>query len=352
MKTILVTGGAGFIGSHISALLLEEGYKVIIFDSFINSSPKVIEKILTLLLKKKDFNKKNLKLVKGDLRDFQALNNLFYKQISDKESIEGVIHLAGLKSTFKSIQDPLKYWDSNLIGTINLIKVMQNISCNKLIFSSSASIYNLTENLPLSEDSLLNPINPYGNTKLANERLLKDLYNSNSIFWKIASLRYFNPLGAHPSGLLGEDSNDLPNNIFPLIIKVAQKEIKNFHIYGNDWPTKDGTAIRDYIHVMDVAKAHILALNYLENNGPQYIEMNIGTGKATSVLELINIFQDVNKVEIPYVFSKRRKGDNGIVYADISLATKLLNWKPTKSLEDMCRDGWNWKLKNPNGYKI
>ena len=352
MKNILVTGGAGFIGSHISALLLEEGYKVTIFDSFVNSSPKVIEKILTLGLKKTDFDNNKLKLVKGDLRDSKALDNLFHEEITDKESFEGVIHLAGLKSTSKSIKNPLKYWDSNLIGTINLLKAMQNSSCNKLIFSSSATIYNLTENPPISEQSLTNPINPYGNTKFAIEKLLKDIYESNSLNWKIASLRYFNPLGAHPSGIIGEDSNDLPNNIFPLIIKVAQREIEKFHIFGNNWPTNDGTAIRDYIHVMDVAKAHILALNYLEINNPQYIEMNIGTGKGTSVLELIKIFQEVNKVEIPYVFSKRRKGDNGIVYADISLAKKLLNWKPKKSLEDMCRDGWNWKLKNPSGYKI
>ena len=352
MKNILVTGGAGFIGSHICALLLEEGYKVTILDSFINSSPQVIEKILTLGLKKKDFDHNKLRLIKGDLKDSQALNNLFNEEISDKETIQGVIHLAGLKSTFKSIEDPLKYWDSNLNGTINLIKAMKHSSCNKLIFSSSATIYNINENLPLSEENLTNPINPYGNTKFAIEKLLKDMYHSNPVNWKIASLRYFNPVGAHPSGELGEDPSDVPNNIFPLIIKVAHREIENFQIYGNDWPTKDGTAMRDYIHVMDVAKAHILALNYLDNNNPQYTEINIGTGKATSVLELIKIFQEVNKVEIPYVFSNRRKGDHGIVYADISLATKLLNWKPRKSLEEMCRDGWNWKLKNPNGYKI
>lgn len=350
MKNILITGGSGFIGSHICTLLLKNNYKLTIVDSLINSSLGSIRKIQKLSLQNNINSFNQLKFVQVDLRDYKSLKNVFDNAKNDNCPFDGVIHLAGLKSASESVDLPLLYWDSNLMGSINLFKIMDSYNCKTIIFSSSASIYGLSNKLPFKEENIVNPISPYGNTKSVIEKLLKDLYKSSQSSWKIACLRYFNPIGAHPSGEIGEDPNDKPNNIFPLLIKVAQRNIKQFKIYGNDWPTKDGTPIRDYIHIMDLAKAHYLAFEFLENNENQYLEMNIGTGKGTSVLELIKIFQKVNKVEIPYIFTDRRKGDPAIVYADNSLANRILNWSPKKTIEEMCKDGWNWHLKNPNGF--
>ena len=351
MKNILVTGGAGFIGSHICIKLLENNYRITVFDSYINSSPISLMRIKEIVFKNdKKFNER-LEIINGDLKDFNSINNLFSEAFKNKKSFDGVIHLAGLKSASESIDNPLLYWDSNLIGTINLLKAMSKYGCKTIIFSSSAAIYGLNNNLPFYENNIINPISPYGNTKYFIEKILNDLYKSSKSKYKIACLRYFNPIGAHHSGKIGEDPNNVPNNIFPLLIKVAQGKIDKFTIFGNDWPTLDGTAIRDYIHIVDLAEAHFLTLEFLERNKPQYVEMNIGTGKGTSVLELLEIFQKVNQIKIPYIFSSRRKGDSGIVYADNSLAKKLLNWEPTKSVEEMCRDGWNWQLNNPNGFK-
>ena len=351
MKNILVTGGAGFIGSHICSLLLQKNYKLTIVDSLINSSLGAIKKIEKLSLENDINSLKQIKFVQADLRNYKSISHIFKEAELNNCPFEGVIHLAGLKSASESVDHPLSYWDSNLLGSINLFKIMNDYNCKTIIFSSSASIYGLSDITPFNEESLINPISPYGNTKYVIEKLLRDLYISSPNSWKIACLRYFNPIGAHPSGEIGEDPNDKPNNIFPLLIKVAQQKIKHFEIYGNDWPTEDGTPIRDYIHIMDLAKAHLLAFEFLEKNENQYIAMNIGTGKGTSVLELINIFQKENQVKIPYIFSDRRKGDSAIVYADNTLATKVLGWKPEKSLEEMCKDGWNWQLKNPNGFK-
>ena len=351
MKNILVTGGAGFIGSHICTLLLQNNYKLTIVDSLINSSLGVIGKIKKISLQNNKNSSNKLKFVRADLRDYKSIKNIFAEAEENNCPFDGVIHLAGLKSASESVDLPLLYWDTNLIGSLNLFKIMDSYNCKTIIFSSSASIYGLSNKIPFNEENFVNPISPYGNTKSVIEKLLKDLYKSSESEWKIACLRYFNPIGAHPSGEIGEDPNNKPNNIFPLLVKVAQGKLNQFKIYGNDWPTEDGTPIRDYIHVMDLAKAHYLAFEFLENNRSQYLEMNIGTGKGTSVIELIKIFQEVNQVEIPYIYVDRRKGDMAVVYADNSLASEILNWRPERSIEEMCKDGWNWQLKNPNGFR-
>ena len=350
MNTILVTGGAGFIGSHTSLMLLEKGYEVLIIDSFQNSSPKVIERIKKIVNEENGNLSKKLNFLKADLTDFSLINDVFLKQKSIGKPITGVIHFAGLKAINESINYPLRYWDINLLSTINLLKVMNSNNCKNIVFSSSASVYGLTDQRYISEDSKLCPINPYGRTKLTIENILKDLFESSSKEWKITNLRYFNPIGAHPSGLIGENPLGTPNNIFPLIIEVASGNLENLKIYGSDWPTKDGTGIRDYIHVMDVAESHIKVLEFLMNSEPVYLCLNIGTGIGTSVLELVKTFERVNNVKVPYFFEKRRLGDAAFVVADNSLLISKMNIYPKMNIEDMCRDGWRWKKKNPNGF--
>ena len=347
MKTILATGGTGYIGSHTCLELLKKGYKVIILDSLVNSSEKVISKI-NFLLNDKTIND-NLTFIKGDINDEKLLNHIFKFAKEKYEPISCVMHFAGLKSVSESLSNPLQYWHNNVGGSIILFKLMEKYECRKVIFSSSATIYQINEDKLLNESSPINPINPYGQTKLAIERLLKDLFDKGDN-WRIANLRYFNPIGAHQSGLIGENPKGIKNNIFPILNGVATGEIEKLKIYGNDWPTYDGTGIRDFIHVMDLAEGHIKALEYLENNEPQILNLNIGTGKGTSVLSLIKIFENVNKVKINYEFTNRRKGDYGIVIADNSLAKSLLKWTPRRSLEDMCQDGWNWKKNNLQGF--
>ena len=343
MKTILATGGTGYIGSHTCLELLKKGYKVIILDSLVNSSEKVISKI-NFLLNDKTIND-NLTFIKGDINDEKLLNHIFKFAKEKYEPISCVMHFAGLKSVSESLSNPLQYWHNNVGGSIILFKLMEKYECRTVIFSSSATIYQIKDNKLINESSPINPINPYGQTKLAIERLLKDLFDKGDN-WRIANLRYFNPIGAHQSGLIGENPKGIKNNIFPILNGVAFGEIEKLKIYGNNWPTYDGTGIRDFIHVMDLAEGHIKALEYLENNEPQILNINIGTGKGTSVLGLIKIFENVNKVKINYEFTHRRKGDYGIVIADNSLAKSLLKWTPKRSLEDMCQDGWNWKKNN------
>ena len=343
MKTILATGGTGYIGSHTCVELLKKGYKVIILDSLVNSSEKVISKIKFLLNDKNISN--NLTFIKGDINDEKLLNNIFKLAIEKFEPISCVMHFAGLKSVAESLSNPLQYWHNNVGGSIILFKIMEKYKCRTVIFSSSATIYQINEDKLLNESSPINPINPYGQTKLAIERLLKDLFEKGND-WRIANLRYFNPIGAHQSGLIGENPKGIKNNIFPILNRVAIGEIEKLEIYGNDWPTYDGTGVRDFIHVMDLAEGHIEALNYLDNNGPQILNLNLGTGQGTSVLDLIKIFENVNKVKINYEFTKRRKGDYGIVIADNSLAQSLLKWLPKRSIEEMCVDGWKWQNEN------
>ncbi len=349
MKTIMVTGGAGFIGSHTCLTLLENKFKVIVVDSFQNSSPIALEKV-NFLLEKKIINIKNkFKIYKGDIENLNFLEQIF-KDTYINQKIDAVIHFAGLKAVSESVRNPLIYWKTNVGGSINLLKVMEKFNCNNLIFSSSATIYSNKEKPPFQENSLKGPLSPYGNTKLTIEKILEDIYKSFPNKWRICNLRYFNPIGAHQSGVIGENPKGSPNNIFPLILNVAASNSRQFEVYGKDWETNDGTCIRDYIHVMDLADGHMTSLNYLLNNPPQFINFNLGTGKGTSVIELIKTFEDINNLRIPYVFSKRRSGDIPIIIADNKKAVEFLKWTPKLNLSDMCKDGWNWKCKNPNGY--
>ena len=350
MKNILITGGAGFIGSHTCLSLLQKDYRIFVVDSFINSSPQSLCNIRKII-QSEGHNPNNLHIYRGDIKNKELLETIFLEAKNLKSEINGVIHFAALKSVSESVSNPLNYWDSNVYGTICLLEVMKANECKTIVFSSSATVYGLTQNLPLDENTIINPINPYGSTKMAIERLLYDIYNSSENEWRIANMRYFNPIGAHDSGLIGEDPLGIPNNIFPLITRVAAGLIKELKIFGNNWPTKDGTGVRDYIHVMDLAEGHIIALEYLFKSKPKIINLNLGTGKGTSVLELINTFEKVNNINIPYVFSNKRVGDSPYVVADNALATRELNWSPKRDLQDMCRDGWKWQSQNLNGYK-
>ena len=348
---ILVTGGAGFIGSHTCVALLERGYEVIVIDSYINSHEKSLKNVAIIVNIKNQINNICLEIVKADMRDEKKIDELFASSKALKKPIKAVLHFAGLKSVKESVINPIVYWDVNITSSINLLKVMNKYDCRTIVFSSSATIYGLSKNQSVSEESTINPINPYGKTKSTIEILLNDIYNSNPEKWRIVNLRYFNPIGAHNSGLIGEDPMGIPNNIFPLLTQIATGNLKKLNIYGNDWPTRDGTGIRDYIHVMDLAEGHLAALEYLNNNKPQIINLNLGTGKGTTVLELVQMFEEVNKVNIPYTFSKRRSGDVAYLVADNSLAISSLNWIPKRSLREMCADGWKWQSLNPDGYK-
>ena len=347
---ILVTGGAGFIGSHTCVALLAKGYEIILLDSFVNSSEKSLKRVIEITKIEGKNNSPNIEIYKGDIRDEKILEKIFSDSEISNKPIEAVLHFAGLKSVAESVINPFLYWDINVNGTIKLLLVMDRYKCRTIIFSSSATIYGLSNDQPILENSKIKPTNPYGQTKSTIEQLLNDVYKSNPERWRVANLRYFNPLGSHPSGLIGEAPLDVPNNIFPYLIQVAAGDIEVLTIFGNDWPTKDGTGVRDYIHVMDVADGHLAALEKLLKSDPQIINFNLGTGVGTSVLDLIKTFESVTDVNVPYVFSSRRKGDVPTVIADNSLAISSLNWAPKKSIEQMCTDGWKWKLLNPKGY--
>ena len=352
MKFVLVTGGAGFIGSHTSLVLLEKKYNLVIVDSFINSSSESIKRIAQITKLSENEASKRIIVFKGDLRNYNFLHDIFRNFIKDGKKIESVIHFSGLKSVSESVKDPLNYWDNNIISTINLLKVMKEFDCRTIVFSSSATIYGNNKKDLIDEKSEVKPINPYGVTKATIEKLLKDVYQSEPKKWKIACLRYFNPVGAHESGLIGEDPLDNPNNIFPVLNRVASGKISKLSVYGNDWPTKDGTGVRDYIHVMDLAEGHVLTMNYLFNFESEFITLNLGTGNGYSVLELIKTFEEVNNIKIPFSIEKRREGDVSRVVADPNLAKELLRWNPKRDLSDICRDGWRWQNANPNGYKL
>ena len=349
MSKILVTGGAGFIGSHTCLALLQKKYKIVVLDSFVNSSHISLERVKKLS-KISNFN--DIEIIQGDLRNFDLIDNIFSKSRLENYPIAAVIHFAGLKSVSDSIINPLDYWDNNVFSSINLLKAMKKNNCRNIVFSSSATIYAYSnDKKPITENSLIRPVNPYGNTKAVIEKILENLSDSCSQEWRIANLRYFNPIGAHSSGILGEDPLGISNNIFPLILQVAAGKIKELKVFGNDWPTVDGTGVRDYLHVLDLADGHILALEYLLSNKPTIINLNLGTGKGCSVLDLISCFEESNKIKVPYVFSERRPGDVPYVVADNSKALNTLNWQPKRTLKEMCVDGWKWQKNNPNGYK-
>ncbi len=345
-----MTGGAGFIGSHTCLSLLENGFEIFVIDSYINSSSKSLENVLKILNKDSKDLKNSLHLFEGDLRNEKDIEAIFQKADEANKSIEAVIHFAGLKSVAESLNYPLSYWENNFYGTINLLKIMEKFNCKNIIFSSSATVYQSKMNQLLSEKDECSPINPYGQTKLAIEKLLNDIYRSAPSEWRIACLRYFNPVGAHESGLIGEAPFGKPNNLYPQITKVALGQMSKIKIFGSDWPTPDGTGIRDYIHVMDLSEGHLSALNYILKEKPQILTLNLGTGKGISVKEFIRTFEKINKVEIPFCYVERRPGDNAFVVADNSLAKSILKWEPNRDIEDICKNGWNWHLNFPNGY--
>ena len=343
---ILLTGGAGFIGSHIALLLLEKGYDVILLDSFVNSSSNVINSIKTYL----NNNQYSLNTIIGDIRDKKTLEKIFNDSINDHKPINTVIHLAGLKSVSDSLANPLHYWDVNVSGTQNLLATMNKYNCYSIVFSSSATIYGLTDSVPINESCNLSPINPYGKTKVAIENMFDDLFKSNVNSWKICSLRYFNPVGAHPSGLIGEDPIGVPSNLFPYISQVAIGRRKFLNVFGDNWDTEDGSGVRDYIHIMDLSEGHLDAIDYLNSKKSCFEYINLGSGKGYSVFQIIKQFELTTGCKIPFKIQSRRDGDVAECYADISKASELLGWKPKRTLEQICLDGWNWQQKNPIGY--
>ena len=361
MSCVLVVGGCGYIGSHTCITLLEHGHDLIILDNFSNSSRSVVNRIKKILGFSNHILKSRLKIIEGDIKDEEILEKIFIEQLKDNNNIEIVFHFAGLKSIAESFINPQKYWDVNVNGTRNLISVMEKYKCKTLIFSSSASIYSHKNASYCSEEGEIRPINPYGETKAAVEKMLYELAGctkSKSVIeipspngWRIARLRYFNPVGAHKSILIGE-SPLKANNLFPIISMVATGELNTLKIFGNNWPTSDGTAIRDYIHVMDLAEGHYSALKYLQRSTPHLLTLNLGTGKGTTVLDVVKTFEKVCNQDINYQFVSRRKGDSARIVADVKMANKYLNWQAQRNLEEMCFSSFKWKLNNLNNQDI
>lgn len=334
--SILVTGGAGYIGSHTCVEMINAGYNVVVIDNLDNSSIEAIKRV-------EKITGSSIKFYEKDVRDRDALREIF-----KNNSIEAVIHFAGLKAVGESVREPIKYYSNNLESTLTLIEVMTEFSVKKIVFSSSATVYGVAKEMPLKEGMPIGAINPYGRTKLFIEEILRDLYIADNE-WSIALLRYFNPIGAHKSGIIGEDPKGIPNNLMPYISQVAVGKLEKLHVFGNDYNTVDGTGVRDYIHVVDLAIGHVKAVNWsLKNVGCK--EINLGTGKGTSVLELRSAFIKASGAEVPYVIDPRRPGDPDEVYADASKAEKLLGWKATRDINEMCEDSWRWQSQNPKGY--
>lgn len=333
---ILVTGGAGYIGSHTVVELLNEDYEVIIVDDFSNSHPTVLDRI-------KELSGKDFRFYELNLLDKNALNTVF-----EENNIEAVIHFAGFKAVGESVAEPLMYYHNNITGTLYLLEVMKNHNVKNIVFSSSATVYGMDNEAPFSEDLPTSSTNPYGRTKLFIEHIIKDMFVSDQD-WSGVLLRYFNPIGAHESGRIGEDPNDIPNNLMPYITQVAVRKLDSLSVFGNDYHTHDGTGVRDYIHVLDLAQGHLRALDYaLENKGVEAV--NLGTGEGYSVLDVVHAFENANDIDIPYNIVERRPGDIAVGYADPSKAKELLHWEAKYNLEDMCRTSWNWQKNNPNGY--
>ncbi len=332
---VLVTGGAGYIGSHTCVELLNAGYNVIAADNLLNSKEESLTRVMKI-------TGKPLEFFYGDLCDKAVVSALF-----DKYKIDACIHFAGLKAVGESVMQPLRYYENNLTCTLNILAEMQARGIRKFVFSSSATVYGKAETLPLTEDCPLSTSNPYGSTKLMIENILTDLHNADKSF-DITILRYFNPIGAHESGLIGEDPKGIPNNLMPYIAQVAAGRLKQLTVFGDDYPTRDGTGIRDYIHVVDLAKGHIAALDKIGRSGLKIY--NLGTGNGVSVLEIVKAFETANGIKIPYVVSARRPGDIAACYASAEKAKKELGWKAEYGIGKMCADHWNWQKNNPNGY--
>jgi UDP-glucose 4-epimerase len=336
MSTILVTGGAGYIGSHTVVELIKAGHQVVIVDNLCNSSAKVLDRIEALA-------GKNFSFVQADVRDSAAVDRIFAEN-----RIDGVIHFAGLKAVGESVAQPLRYFDNNVGNTLALLQAMDRAGVRRIVFSSSATVYGDPEQVPINEGSRLQVTNPYGRTKLICEDILRDLLVSDPR-WQVAILRYFNPVGAHISGTLGEHPNGIPNNLMPFITQVAVGQREFLSIFGQDYPTPDGTGVRDYIHVVDLAQGHLAALNYLQNQQAS-ITVNLGTGRGVSVKELADTFARVTGTPVPYRFVDRRPGDVAACYADTRLAQEALGWQAQLGVERMCQDAWRWQSNNPKGY--
>lgn len=335
--TILLTGGAGFIGSHTYVELVNAGHQPIIVDNFYNSCDEVIKRLETI-------TGKPVVCYPVDVCNARALNEVF-----SRHAFDAVIHFAGYKAVGESVEKPLAYYRNNLDSLLTLCECMKAHDVKRLVFSSSATVYGVTDKMPLTEDMPTGCTNPYGWTKYMIEQILRDVNVANPD-WSIALLRYFNPVGAHESGMIGEDPVGIPNNLMPYITQVASGKLKELRVFGNDYPTKDGTGVRDYIHVVDLAKGHVSACEYLKDHtGTQIV--NLGTGIGYSVLDIVKAFETATGIHIPYRITERRAGDIATCYADASRAKNLFHWQATKSLEDMCKDAWHWQSKNPHGYR-
>jgi UDP-glucose 4-epimerase len=335
---ILITGGCGYIGSHTCLELLKNGHSVVVVDNLVNSSPKALERTQELAGQTFPF-------YEADCRDREAMDKIF-----TENKIDAVIHFAGLKAVGESVAQPLRYYDNNLNATLTLCQVMAAHGCKRIVFSSSATVYSAGNQMPLSEESQTGGCtNPYGWTKYMGEVILRDMAFADPE-WSVVLLRYFNPIGAHKSGRIGENPNGIPNNLMPYISQVAVGKREKLTVFGNDYPTPDGTCIRDYIHVLDLARGHVAAINYAADHKGTEV-FNLGTGKGSSVLELVNAFQSVNDIPVPYTIGDRRAGDQPVCYADPAKAKEVLGWEAIETVETMCQDSWNWQRQNPNGYE-
>lgn len=333
---ILVTGGAGYIGSHTVVQLIAAGHDLVILDNFSNSSPKVLDRIFAI-------SGSRPQVIEGDIRDPVLLKRIF-----SEYPIDAVIHFAGLKAVGESVAQPIRYFDNNVVGSLRLFEAMAEANVKTLVFSSSATVYGDPHTVPICEDFPLQATNPYGRTKLQIEEMLRDISRSD-LSWRIALLRYFNPVGAHPSGLIGEDPQGIPNNLMPYVTQVAVGRRAELGVFGNDYPTPDGTGVRDYIHVVDLARGHLAALDALEE-AEELITVNLGTGRGYSVLDVVSAFERASGKPVPYQILPRRAGDVASCFADPALASEKLGWRAEFDLDDMCRDSWRWQEGNPLGY--
>ena len=334
---VLVTGGAGYIGSHTCVELSEAGYDFVVYDNLSNSSQEALKRVEKIIGKAISF-------VKGDIRDRQKLLETF-----DTYNIDSVIHFAGLKAVGESVEKPLKYYDNNICGTVALCEVMEANNCKNIVFSSSATVYGDPHTTPIKEDFPLSATNPYGRSKLFIEEILRDLNVADSS-WRVILLRYFNPVGAHKSGTIGEDPNGIPNNLMPFISQVAVGKREELSVFGDDYDTHDGTGVRDYIHVVDLAKGHVKALDKMKKM-QGVLTVNLGTGKGYSVLDMVRAFEKASGKKVPYKIAPRRPGDIAKCYADPSYAKEVLDWEVKRGIQEMCEDTWRWQQKNPEGYK-